>query len=324
MRLAAGLDEDGSLSEEAEARALACLQVFGERLSDLPPNQVRAVGTNTLRKAKDVIGFLDRARDALGHRVDVISGREEARLIYRGVVRDVDSPGCMLVMDIGGGSTELIVGEGSEPTQLDSLYMGCVSWTKRFFPGGVITKTRMDDAILAARREMQSVVRAYRKAGWQQAVGSSGTIVAIEGILQAKGYAEIDAEGLAWLRKQLVKAGDVEDVSLEGSARTVDLSAGGVAILSALMQGLRIERCKPPAMHSARGVAGVDRQGKAGGHPRVHSATPHQSLRDRCSAGASAADRALALRTGGQGVGLKKRHRPSCAGGLRSTRRECS
>ena len=95
VRLAAGLDEDGSLSEEAEARALACLQVFGERLSDLPPNQVRAVGTNTLRKAKDVIGFLDRARDALGHRVDVISGREEARLIYRGVVRDVDSPGCM-------------------------------------------------------------------------------------------------------------------------------------------------------------------------------------------------------------------------------------
>ena len=172
----------------------------------------------------------------------MISGREEARLIYRGVVRDVDSPGCLLVIDIGGGSTELIIGEGSEPTQLDSLYMGCVSWTKRFFGGGMVTKNRMDEAVLAARREMQSVVRAYRKAGWNQVVGSSGTIVAIERILQAKGYSQIDPEGLAWLRKKLIKAVDVDDVVLDGlTDNRRPVIAGGVAVLSALVQGLRID-----------------------------------------------------------------------------------
>ena len=313
VRLAAGLDEDGSLSEEAEARAIACLQVFGERLSDLPPNQVRAVGTNTLRKAKDVIGFLDRARDALGHRVDVISGREEARLIYRGVVRDVDSPGCMLVMDIGGGSTELIVGEGSEPTQLDSLYMGCVSWTKRFFPGGVITKTRMDDAILAARREMQSVVRAYRKAGWQQAVGSSGTIVAIEGILQAKGYAEIDAEGLAWLRKQLVKAGDVEDVSLEGlSENRRPVIAGGVAILSALMQGLRIRKMQATSNALREGVL-LELIGRGRQADIRESTVRHLISRFEIDARQAFRVQQTALSLFEQAAkewGLKKRHRP--------------
>ena len=242
VRLAAGLGEDGSLDASAESRALQCLRVFGERVRELPEAQVRAVGTNTLRKTKDALRFLERAQSELGHPIDVISGREEARLIYRGVVRGVESPGCLLVMDIGGGSTELIIGEGAEPTQLDSLYMGCVSWTKRFFGDGCVTKKAMDVAILAARREMQSVVRLYRKAGWTHAVGSSGTIVAIERILQAKGYAQIDPEGLAWLRKKLVKAGDVDDVDLEGlTENRRPVIAGGVAVLSALMQGLRID-----------------------------------------------------------------------------------
>ncbi len=241
VRLAAGLDADGGLTPEAEARALECLTVFGERVRELPAVQVRAVGTNTLRKAKDVVAFLERAREALGHPIDVISGREEARLIYRGVVRDVESPGCLLVLDIGGGSTELIIGEADEPTQLDSLFMGCVSWSRRFFPGGVVSKNAMEEAILAARRELQSVVRSYRKAGWDQVVGSSGTIVAIERILHAKGYGQIDPEGLAWLRKKLIKAGDVDDVDLDGlSENRRPVIAGGVAVLSALMQGLRI------------------------------------------------------------------------------------
>ena len=243
VRMAAGLDADGALSVEAEQRALDCLRSFGERVRDLPPNQVRAVGTNTLRKAKDALRFLERAREELGHPIDVISGREEARLIYRGVVRDVESPGCLLVIDIGGGSTELIIGEGSDPTQLDSLYMGCVSWTKQFFGDGLVTKKRMDEAVLAARRQMQGVVRAYRKAGWNQVVGSSGTVVAIERILQAKGYSQIDPEGLSWLRKKLIKAGDVADVTLEGlTDNRRPVIAGGVAVLSALMQGLRIEQ----------------------------------------------------------------------------------
>ena len=123
VRLAAGLDEDGGLSESAEARAIQCLSVFGERVRGFPDGHVRAVGTNTLRKAKDVVSFLEKASAALGHPIDVISGREEARLIYRGVVRDVESPGCLLVIDIGGGSTELIIGEGPDTTQLDSCLL---------------------------------------------------------------------------------------------------------------------------------------------------------------------------------------------------------
>lgn len=245
VRMAAGLDEEGGLSDEAEARALDCLRVFGERVREFPSTQVRAVGTNTLRKAKDSVAFLERAKEALGHPIDIISGREEARLIYRGVVRDVESPGCLLVLDIGGGSTELIIGEGSEPTQLDSLFMGCVSWSQRFFKGGVVTKRAMDDAILAARRELQSVVRAYRKAGWTEVVGSSGTVVAIERILHAKGHGQIDPEGLLWLRKKLIKAGDVDDLDLEGlTENRRPVIAGGVAVLSGLMQGLRIEELR--------------------------------------------------------------------------------
>ena len=209
VRLAAGLDPISGLAEDAQARALKCLTHLGERISEFPKAQVRAVGTNTLRKAKDAITFLEQAEAALGHRIDVISGREEARLIYRGVVRDVASPGCILVVDIGGGSTEVIIGEGQEPRQLDSLFMGCVSWSQRFFPDGVVTNAAMEAAIIAARREIASIVREYRKAGWEAAIGSSGTIVAIETILQARGSVSIDIDGLNWLRHRLVKIGDM-------------------------------------------------------------------------------------------------------------------
>jgi len=255
VRLAAGLDGEGCLTAKAEDRALACLRMFGERVAGLPRAHVRAVGTNTLRKAKDVVGFLSQAESAFGYPIDVISGREEARLIYRGVVRDVESPGCLLVMDIGGGSTELIIGEGAEPTQLDSIYMGCVSWTKRFFTDGSVTKEAMDDAIFAARRELQTVVRAYRKAGWDEAVGSSGTVVAIERILQAEGYSHIDTEGLQWLRRQLIKVGDLDDLELDGlSDNRRPVIAGGVAILSALFEGLRLEEMRATTNALREGV----------------------------------------------------------------------
>jgi exopolyphosphatase/guanosine-5'-triphosphate,3'-diphosphate pyrophosphatase len=255
VRLAAGLDESGGLSQDAEDRAIQCLTLFGERVRGFPEGHVRAVGTNTLRKAKDVVSFLEQASDALGHPIDVISGREEARLIYRGVVRDVESPGCLLVIDIGGGSTELIIGEGAETTQLDSLFMGCVSWSKRFFEGGVVTKTAMSEAILAARRELQSVVRSYRKVGWDEVVGSSGTIVAIERILQARGHPEIDVEGLTWLRNKLIKVGDMDDVNLEGlTDNRRPVLAGGVAVLSAVFQGLRVESLRATKSALREGV----------------------------------------------------------------------
>jgi exopolyphosphatase/guanosine-5'-triphosphate,3'-diphosphate pyrophosphatase len=251
VRIAAGLDSDGSISAEAEARAFACLARFGERLSEVPATHVRAVGTNTLRRARNAVEFLERARSTLGHHIDVISGREEARLIYRGVAGDVDTPGRVLVMDIGGGSTELIVGEGARPIQLDSLYMGCVSWSERFFPGGTVTHARMERAMMAARRELQSVVRSYRKAGWEQVVGSSGTLNAIERILLAQGRDGVRADGLAWLRDQLETAESVEALTLEGlSTDRQPVLAGGLAIISALFTGLRIDhlRATPKAL----------------------------------------------------------------------------
>jgi exopolyphosphatase/guanosine-5'-triphosphate,3'-diphosphate pyrophosphatase len=245
VRLAAGLGEDGTLSEAAQGRALKCLKRLGERLGDLPPSNVRAVGTNTLRKGKHVVQFLADASQALGHPIDVISGREEARLIYRGVVRAVEAPGRLLVIDIGGGSTELILGEAHEPTRLDSLFMGHVSWSRRFFPDGEVTVEAMEEAEMAARRELQGVVRIFRKAGWDSAVGSSGTIVGIERMLQAKGYATINEEGLNWLKQTLIRAEHMVDVDIEGlSENRRMVLPGGVAILSALFTGLRLRELR--------------------------------------------------------------------------------
>ena len=245
VRLAAGLGEDGELSEAAQQRALKCLKRLGERLGDLPQSHVRAVGTNTLRKGKDVVQFLADASQALGHPIDVISGREEARLIYRGVVRAVETPGRLLVIDIGGGSTELILGEANEPTRLDSLFMGHVSWSRRFFPNGEVTATAMEEAEMAARRELQGVVRIFRKAGWDLAVGSSGTIVGIERMLQAKGHTTIDEQGLHWLKQTLIRAENMDDVDIEGlSENRRMVLPGGVAILSALFTGLRLKELR--------------------------------------------------------------------------------
>ena len=241
VRLAGGLNDAGILNADAQQKALNCLRSFGERLKDIPKERVRAVGTNTLRKASNVVGFLDAACEALGHPIDVISGREEARLIYRGVVRDVEEPGRLLVIDIGGGSTELIVGENEEPTRLDSLFMGCVSWSARFFPDGVVNEERMTRAMFAARQELHGVVRAYRKAGWDTAVGSSGTINAIERILLAKGYASITPEGLEWVSRKMYKAKKLRHLELEGlSNDRRPVLAGGVAILRALFTALRM------------------------------------------------------------------------------------
>jgi len=177
VRLGAGLDARGRIAPEAAELALACLGRFRERLAALEASQVRAVGTNTLRRARRRNVFLMRAQAALGHPIEVISGVEEARLVYLGAARSLPShPGPRLVVDIGGGSTELIIGQGDEAERLESLYMGCVSSSEAFFPGGVVTEAGFRDARLFARRELQPVRRPFREAGWQQAVGTSGTI----------------------------------------------------------------------------------------------------------------------------------------------------
>ncbi|HSM97635.1 MAG TPA: Ppx/GppA family phosphatase, partial [Gallionella sp.] len=219
VRLAAGLGEDKQLSKDAQLRALACLQRFGERLRGLPQKAVRAVGTNSLRVAKNAPEFLQQAEAALGFPIEVIAGREEARLIYMGVAQGLpQSDKRRMVMDIGGGSTEFIIGKGLEPIRLESLYMGCVSYTQRFFPDGKITKAALKQAELAARNELQTIASEFAFGHWESALGSSGSARVLCDLLEQNGYSAsgITRGGLEQLRAQLLKAGEAEKLELQG------------------------------------------------------------------------------------------------------------
>jgi exopolyphosphatase/guanosine-5'-triphosphate,3'-diphosphate pyrophosphatase len=245
VRLAAGLTADNYLDEAAQQRALAALGRFGERLRDLPPEAVRVVGTNSLRIAENAAEFIVKAELALGFPIEVIYGREEARLIYLGVAHGLpQSDDNLLVMDIGGGSTEFIIGRGLNPIQLESLNMGCVSYSARYFPDGKITKQRMLQAELAARNELQAIVADYQ-GQWQRAIGSSGTAKAITEILELNGYSKngITREGLDLLRAHMIQAGDIQQLNLLG-VRTDRLAAlaGGFAIMYAAFSELNIDQ----------------------------------------------------------------------------------
>jgi len=245
VRLASGLDEKGFLDDDSQERALACLRRFGQRLRDMDAHQVRVVGTNTLRRAQNSDAFLSKAEEALGHPVEVISGIEEARLIYLGVSHHTDSSeGANLVIDIGGGSTELIIGEGHEPQQLESLYVGCVGVSQAHFGDGKLSEKRFERARLAVRLELRPVVAAFRRRGWKRAIGSSGTIrsardVALQLRLSDTGVTLASVETII---EELIKARRIEDVALPGlSGDRVPVFPGGMAILAEVMSALKIE-----------------------------------------------------------------------------------
>ena len=245
VRLAGCLDEHQHITQEGFDRALRALEIFGQRLQHFPVGSVRAVGTNTLRKARNTQALLKVAQEALGHQIEVVSGQEEARLIYLGVAHSLSSPSPRLVVDIGGGSTECIIGRGFDPQMAESLYMGCVSFTQRFFPGGKINAKRMRDAETAARLELRAIKASFKQQGWDQAVGSSGTAQAIFHILRLQGWSDqgITQEGLERLRQELVTVGHCEQLSLEGLRRErAMVLPGGFAILAAVFDSLRIER----------------------------------------------------------------------------------
>jgi exopolyphosphatase/guanosine-5'-triphosphate,3'-diphosphate pyrophosphatase len=248
VRLGAGLDEQGRLKREAIEVALACLERFGQRLRDMNAESVRVVGTNTLRKAKRKGAFLDRARAALGHPIEIISGIEEARLIYLGVANTMPSePGRRLVTDIGGGSTEIIIGEGQHPKKLESLHMGCVSMSSRMFHDGVISEKRMKRARLAARLELEPVKATFKSYGWDHAVGSSGTIRAVADVLRARtgNDGTITPQGVESLIEQLLRAGEISKVRLPGLAEErVPVFPGGLAILAEILDMLEIKTMK--------------------------------------------------------------------------------
>ncbi len=258
VRLGAGLGKDKKLDEESQERALACLARFGERLRGLDRHAVRAIGTNTLRVAKNAKPFLRKARAALGFPIEVVAGREEARLIYLGVSHSLPaSREKRLVIDIGGGSTECIIGTGYKPLRLESLFMGCVSYSLRYFRDGRISKSAFKAAELAARAELQPIVGSYVRGNWKHAVGSSGTVRAIAEILELSGYTEgpVTLEGLDRLRNQLIKAGDIGRVALPGlRPDRLPVLAGGLAILRAAFEELRIDALTPATGAMRQGI----------------------------------------------------------------------
>ncbi len=246
VRLAAGLTAEKTLDGPSQLRALEALARFGERLRGFPPEAVRAVATNTLRVAKNAARFLPEAEAALGFPIEVISGREEARLIYLGVAHSLANPRKQqLVIDIGGGSTEFIIGRHFKTLHLESLYMGCVSFSLRFFPDGRVDKRSMKEAELAARNELQTIVHAYRATGWEQAVGSSGTAKALCDLVEMNGFSDggITADGLERLKSSLIRAGGATRLGLAGlRPDRVPVLPGGLAIMSAAFKEFGIER----------------------------------------------------------------------------------
>jgi exopolyphosphatase/guanosine-5'-triphosphate,3'-diphosphate pyrophosphatase len=248
VRLAEGLSDSGDLSPDARARALQCLARFGQRLRDMHAASVRAAGTSTIRRAREDTGFMSEAEDALGHPIEIISGIEEARLIYTGVTHSLPpNDGLRLVMDIGGGSTELILGEGASPRALESLHLGCVRMTERFFPAGIVTREAFEAARLAARLELRPVKSFFRGSGEIEAIGTSGTIISTERVASAIGIVERDLtlDALEQLIERIIEAGAVDNLNMPGlSERRAQVWPGGLSILAELIGVLRIERLK--------------------------------------------------------------------------------
>ena len=246
VRLAGGLDEHGYLSQAAIERGLDCLRRFGQRLSGMRRGRVRIVGTNTLRAAKNGSTFIRRAQHAIGHPIEIIGGREEARLVYLGVAHsDVPADGRRLVIDIGGGSTELIIGEGFEPVRMESVPLGCVRLTTDHFSDGKYDKTRLLKAERGAELELMSYQRAYREMGWARAVGSSGTARSLATVAEANGWGDgsLTLAGLDEIRKAVLKAGSLDKLSLTGlSDDRKPVFVGGLVVMRAVFEALGIER----------------------------------------------------------------------------------
>jgi exopolyphosphatase/guanosine-5'-triphosphate,3'-diphosphate pyrophosphatase len=252
VRLAAGLTENKLLGNDAYQRGITAIGRFGERIRGFDPANVRAVATNTLRVAKNAPNFIREAEEALGFPIEVIAGVEEARLIYIGAAHEVPAvQGNRLVVDIGGGSTELIIGKGYEPKLMESLYIGCVSHSLRFFPKGDIDTHAFKEAELAARREIQVISGAFLRSGWKQVIGSSGTARALADLIAANNFnghtsdgfnGLITRDGLKAMKKHLLKYDNLAQVELPGlkdDRRSV--WPGGLAIMIAVFDELGIE-----------------------------------------------------------------------------------
>jgi len=246
VRIAGGLDSHGQLDQETADRAHGCLARFGQRLRGIPDDNIRAVGTQTFRRLKNANAFLMVAETALGCSIDIIGGREEARLIYLGVSQGVSGhEDRRLVIDIGGGSTEVVIGEGLTPLELESLQYGCVSLTRQFFLNGKITARKLRKAKRSVLADLQELQIRYRETGWETAVGSSGTIRAIASICEQQGWSERDvtADALDKLVQAMLDFGSIEEVTLAGlSERRHPVLIGGLVVLAACFEAFDLDR----------------------------------------------------------------------------------
>jgi len=257
VRLGGGLDADGLLTEEAVQRGLACLRRFASRLAGFEPGHVRAVATQTLREARNRNAFLLRAQEALGYPIEVISGREEARLIYAGVAHLQPSDDTRLVIDIGGRSTELILGRGRRPLAAESFGVGCVGLSMRFFGDGRLTQQGFRDAQVAAGAELEEALQLFSPDRWRQALGSSGTASSVSHVLQDAGITDgrITPQGLRWCIEQCIAAGHIDGIELpglKGDRRAV--LPGGLAILYTLATHFGINELWPAKGALRQGV----------------------------------------------------------------------
>jgi exopolyphosphatase/guanosine-5'-triphosphate,3'-diphosphate pyrophosphatase len=257
VRLGGGLDASGMLTDDAAERGLACLRRFAERLRDFGSGQIRAVATQTLREARNRNAFLERAQAALGHPIEVISGREEARLIYAGVahLQPADEP--RLVIDIGGRSTEMILGRGRVPGTAESFQVGCVSLSMRYFPDGHITAEGFRAAQVAAGAELEEGLQPFAPEYWQTALGSSGTVGAVSQILESAGISDgrITPEGLRWCIARCIEFGHIDRLAFPGlKAERRAVLPGGLAILYTLLANFRIPEIRPAKGALRQGV----------------------------------------------------------------------
>jgi exopolyphosphatase / guanosine-5'-triphosphate,3'-diphosphate pyrophosphatase len=248
VRLGAGLDDNGMLTAQAAQRGLDCLARFSKRLNGLLPQQIRAVATQTLREARNRDDFLVQAQAALGHSIEVLSGREEARLIYAGVARLQPSTMPRLVVDIGGRSTEMILGHGRKAIRAESFRVGCVGLSLKYFPDGRLSESAFREAQIAAGAEFEEGLEPFAAHRWQEALGSSGTVSAVSQLLAASGITDgrITPEGLRWLILRCIEAGRIERIALPGlKEERRFVIAGGLAILYTLAAQFGIQALKP-------------------------------------------------------------------------------
>jgi exopolyphosphatase / guanosine-5'-triphosphate,3'-diphosphate pyrophosphatase len=248
VRLGAGLDENGMLTPQAAQRGLDCLARFASRLQGFLPRQIRAVATQTLREARNRDAFLVQAQAALGHEIEVISGREEARLIYKGVARLHTTNVPRLVVDIGGRSTEMILGQGRDARQAESFGVGCVGLSVNYFPDGAMTAAAFRAAQVAAGAQLEEGLETFARSRWQEALGSSGTVSAVSQLLAASGITDgrITPDGLRWLILRCIEAGNIQRLALPGlKEERRFVIAGGLAILYTLASQFGVEDLRP-------------------------------------------------------------------------------